>query len=95
MKNANELLAYMVGQKTYYTVRGTMGDADMLMTIDDDQIENFSGCEVVTVDEVEHINERAYNDILNYCKSNFDNVSIDEFYVIVDDDQSGFLLAWD
>jgi len=91
MKTAKELLEEMIGQTTYMTTRGTTGDADGLLTIDQDIIDEFEYAEVINLSDLSDINVLASDDIVDYINKYIQTVK--DFFVIYYDTQ--FILAWD
>ena len=87
---ANQLLSYMAGQTTYQTTRGTTGDADGLIVVDRDIIDEFGSAKAIPVNQLQ--NQRAKGDIMSYIASNLPDVDISDLYVAEVDNT--FLLLW-
>ena len=96
MKDAKELMLSMITCSTYVTIRGTTGDGDGVMFVDQDFIDEYEYGDVIQLSELIQINEDAYNDIMGYIADNqkcFDPFNIDDYYVIIND--CTYILAWD
>jgi len=96
MKTAQELLENLHGEKLYITTRGTVGDADGLVDVDGELIGNFDLAEVKTLDQIKEIEERAYDDIIDFIQKNDPealNNNYDDYKVLVWDNQ--YLLTWE
>jgi hypothetical protein len=92
METAKQLLAGMINDKTYTTTRGTVGDADGITTIDDEIVERYAYCEVVKLLSLKDINEKAYDDIIDFIKKECPGTSENDYYVIIDNCE--YMLAW-
>jgi len=87
---ANQLLSYMSGQTTYQTTRGTTGDADGLIVVNQDIINEFGSAKAIPVNQLR--NQLAKGDIMSYITSNLPDVDISDLYVAEVDNT--FLLLW-
>jgi len=87
---ANQLLSYMAGQTTYQTTRGTTGDADGFIVVNQDIINEFGSAKAIPVNQLR--NQQAKGDIMSYITSNLPDVDISDLYVAEVDNT--FLLLW-
>ena len=98
MKTAKEILENLDGETLYVTTRGTVGDADGMIKVDDDLINSFANASVIKLanGKDDFNNARAYDDIIDELDKHLDkdakfNNYVD-YYVIYQDNQ--YLLAW-
>ena len=87
---AIDLLQYMSGQTTYQTTRGTSGDADGFIVVNQDIINEFGSAKAIPVNQLR--NQLAKGDVMSYITSNLPDVDISDLYVAEVDNT--FLLLW-
>lgn len=90
--NAKQLLTGMRNDTTYVTTRGTYGDGDGTVTVDEDLIESFEYADVFKLKDLIDIRKDAYDDIIDYVSRVDKNFEINDYYVLIEDNQ--YLLAW-
>ena len=95
MKKATELLENLMGVQVYCTTRGTVGDADGIVTIDDDIIVSFKDATIVKLSQLKLAQPDAYQDCVEYWQNtpDFAGFTEEDFYVLVKDNQ--YLLVWE
>ena len=95
MKTTTELLEALEGCKVFSTTRGTMGDASGMLKVENDTIDLFEYADVCTLKELKEINDRAYDDCVDFYthEREFNEWSEDEFFVIYQDCE--YLLVWE
>ena len=95
MKKATELLENLRGVQVYWTTRGTVGDADGMLLVDENAIKYLKNASVCTLAELKRINAIAYEDCVNYIDGDpmLSNWDKDDFLVIYQD--CNYLLVWE
>lgn len=95
MKTTTELLEALEHFKIFSTTRGTTGDAAGLLKVEKDTIENFEYADVCTLAELKEINDRAYEDCVDYWTNEreFKGWKEEDFLVIYQDCE--YLLVWE
>lgn len=95
MKTSIELLEALENVNVFSTTRGTTGDAAGMLKVEKDTIEIFEQAEVCTLAELKEINERAYEDCVDYWTNDmeFKGWSESDFFVIYQDCE--YILVWE
>lgn len=95
MKTATELLEALENIGVFSTTRGTMGDASGMLKVEKDTIDIFEYADVCPLSEVKEINERAYEDCVDYWTNEreFNGCAEEDFFVIYQDCE--YLLVWE
>jgi len=92
---ARRLLSNLMGVQVYCTTRGTVGDADGLVTVDDDIVALFKNADVCSLHELKNINEIAHKDCVDYINNDpvLSSWDKDDFLVIYQ--YCIYLLVWE
>lgn len=95
MKTAIKLLEALENCKVFSTTRGTTGDAAGMLKVEKDTIEIFSNASVCELAGLKEINEKAYEDCVDYWTNEreFNGWSESDFFVIYQDCE--YLLVWE
>jgi len=83
----------MRNDTTYLTTRGSAGDADGITIVDDNIMEIFEDAEEYKLRDLEEVESRAYDDMVDWISHNAPNTSIDDYLYSVVDCQ--YILLWD
>ena len=89
------LLKNLWGAQVYWTIRGTVGDADGIITVDDDTIASFEDATIDKLSQLKLVSPDAYEDCMDYWQntSDFADFSEEDFKVFIKDNQ--YLLVWE
>jgi len=95
MKKARKLLENLRGVQVYCTTRGTVGDADGLVNVDEDCIDLFKNADVCSLHELKNINEIAHKDCVDFIDGDpvLSSWDKDDFLVIYQD--CIYILVWE
>jgi hypothetical protein len=92
---ATRLLSNLMGVQVYCTTRGTVGDADGIVTVDDDIIASFKDATISSLSQLKLASPDAYQDCVEYWQntSDFAGFREEDFKVFIKDNQ--YLLVWE
>lgn len=92
---ARRLLSNLRGVQVYCTTRGTVGDADGLVTVDDDIVASFEDATIVKLSQLKLAQPDAYQDCVEYWQNtpDFAGFTEEDFYVLVRGNDC--LLVWE
>ena len=92
---ARRLLSNLTGVQVYCTTRGTVGDADGLVVINDDIMAQFEDATIVKLSQLQLASPDAYQDCVEYWQNtpDFAGFTEDDFYVLVRGNHC--LLVWE
>lgn len=90
-----KLLENLMGVQVYCTTRGTVGDADGMLLVDENAIKYLKNASVCTLAELKRINAIAYADCVDYINNDpiLSSWDKDDFLVIYQD--CNYLLVWE
>ena len=92
---ARRLLKNLRGVQVYWTTRGTVGDADGIVTVDDDIIASFKDADVCSLHELKNINEIAHKDCVDFIDGDPVLSSWDKDDLLVIYQYCIYLLVWE
>lgn len=89
------LLENLMGVQVYCTTRGTVGDADGLVVINDDIMAQFEDATIVKLSQLQLAQPDAYEDCVEYWQNtpDFAGFTEEDFKVFIKDNQ--YLLVWE
>jgi hypothetical protein len=92
---SRKLLENLRGVQVYCTTRGTVGDADGLVTIDDDIVASFEDATISSLSQLKLASPDAYQDCMDYWQkhTDFAGFTEEDFYVLVRGNDC--LLVWE
>ena len=92
---ARRLLSNLMGVQVYCTTRGTVGDADGLVNVDEYCIDLFKNADVCSLPELKNINEIAHKDCVDFIDGDpvLSSWDKDDFLVIYQD--CIYILVWE
>ena len=95
MKAVKKILTALEGQRIFSTTRGTTGDAQGMLLVDEYCIDLFKNADVCTLAELKRINAIAYADCVDYINNDpiLSSWDKDDFLVIYQD--CDYLLVWE
>ena len=95
MEKGKKILTALEGQRIFSTTRGTTGDAQGMLLVDENAIKYLKNASVCTLAELKRINAIAYEDCVNYIDGDpmLSNWDKDDFLVIYQD--CNYLLVWE
>ena len=91
------ILVGMMNDVTYVTTRGTTGDADGIVAIDQDYIDaiELDFTKIIPLRDLEEIDGDAYLDMVDYIHNHAPNTTVEEYFTIINGDENTYILAWD
>ena len=95
MEKGKKILTALEGQRIFSTTRGTTGDAQGMLLVDENAIKNLKNASVCTLHELREINALAYADCVDYINNDpiLSSWDKDDFLVIYQ--YCIYLLVWE
>jgi hypothetical protein len=95
MEKGKKILTALEGHQIFSTTRGTTGDAQGMLLVDENAIKNLKNASVCTLHELREINALAYADCVDYINNDpiLSSWDKDDFLVIYQD--CDYLLVWE
>ncbi len=92
---SRKFLENLRGVQVYCTTRGTVGDADGLVIVDDDIIASFKDATISSLSQLKLASPDAYQDCMDYWQNtpDFAGFTEEDFKVFIKDNQ--YLLVWE
>ena len=92
---SRKFLENLMGVQVYCTTRGTVGDADGLVVINDDIMAQFEDATIVNLSHLQLAQPDAYEDCMDYWQNRmcFAGFREEDFKVFIKDNQ--YLLVWE
>ena len=95
MKTVKKILTALEGHQIFSTTRGTTGDAQGMLLVDEYCIDLFKNADVCSLPELKNINAIAYEDCVDYIDGDPDLSSWDKNDLLVIYQDCIYLLVWE